>query len=257
MENKTPGQVGDNETLDDLVINGLKIIQPREGYRFSLDSVLLAHFPELHQADKIVDLGTGNGVIPLLLSQREESPRITGVEIQEQMVNRARRSVELNQLQDRIEIINLDINNIQDYWSGGFADLVVSNPPFWRKNEGKLSNNREEAIARHELQVTLSELIRQARYILRSGGRLVLIHRADRLPEIMQEFANNKIAVKKLQTVHALTNKEAKQVLVAGEKGARPGLKILPPLIIYDQPGQYTEQLMSIYYDGKDRDKSG
>jgi tRNA1Val (adenine37-N6)-methyltransferase len=257
VDNKIPEPVKNNETLDDLLINGLKIIQPREGYRFSLDSVLLAHFPELHQADKIVDIGTGSGVIPFLLSQRRESARITGVEIQEEMVDRARRSVELNNLQDRIEIVNLDINKIQDYWPGGLADLVVSNPPFWKENEGKLSKNREEAIARHELQLNLSELIRQARYILRPGGRLALIHRADRLPEIMQEFNINKIGVKKIQTVHALMNKEAKQVLVEGQKGARAGLKILPPLIIYEQPGQYTQQLLSIYYGGKDGDKIG
>lgn len=257
MNDKKPGHVGNNETLDDLVINDLKIIQPREGYRFSLDSVLLAHFPELLHTGNIVDLGTGNGVLPLLLSQRIESVRISGVEIQEEMADRARRSVEMNRLQDRIEIINLDINQIQNYWPGGFADLVVSNPPFWRKNEGKLSNNREEAIARHELHLTLSQLIKQARYILRPGGRLALIHRADRLPEIIQEFAANKMGIKKLQTVHALIHKEAKQVLVEGEKGARPGLKILPPLIIYEQPGKYTQQLLSIYYGGKGEGKSG
>ncbi|MGI5921702.1 MAG: tRNA1(Val) (adenine(37)-N6)-methyltransferase [Syntrophomonadaceae bacterium] len=248
MSEIMPGLVRDDESLDDLIINGLKIIQPRTGYRFSLDSVILAHFADLRQAENIVDLGSGNGVIPLILSQRKPSARITGVEIQPQMVDRSRRSIQINMLADRVEILNMDIRNIQKEWQGGCADLVISNPPFWRKNEGKISNNPEEAGARHELNLTLSELVSQAGHILRPGGNFALIQRASRLPEIMQELRRNNIGVRRLQTVHSLPDKEAKQVLVEGQKGARSDLKILPPLIIYQQPGQYTQQLLAIYY---------
>lgn len=248
--------IQDDETLDDLIINDMKIIQPRQGYRFSLDAVLLAHFPDLNKVNYIVDLGTGNGVIPLLLAQRTTA-RITGVEIQENMVQRACRSIKLNSLEAQIEIINADIKKIDDYLPGGCADLVLSNPPFWRKGEGRVSKNSEEATARHELSLNLGELIERAQYLLRPGGRLVIIQRADRLQEIMQLFTANKLAAKRLRIIHALDYKEAKLVLLEGEKNSRSGLTILPPLIIYREPGQYTEELISIYYGGKDEDKNG
>lgn len=247
LDNKI-NMVQANETLDDLIINDLKIIQPRQGYRFSLDAVLLAHFPELNKVNRIVDLGTGNGVIPLLLSQRNESVHITGIEIQKQMADRACRSIEYNQLRGRISILHGDINEITDFFPGGSADLVVSNPPFWRKNEGKISINQEEAVARHELTLTLAGLMEKARYVLRYRGRLAIIQRADRLPEVIEAFERNKMSICKLRMVHSYNNKEAKQILVEGIKDARTNLRILPPLIIYQENGQYTRELLSIYF---------
>ena len=169
------------DTLDDLLINDLKVFQARQGYRFSIDAVLLAHFPELEAVKNIIDIGTGSGVIPLLLSQRTRA-NITGIEIQEAMAARAAKSVELNNLEGQINIIRADINRIQNLLPAGCADLVVSNPPYWKKGEGKLSANPEEAVARHEIALTLEQLIRQAAYLLVPRGKLALIQRADRLP---------------------------------------------------------------------------
>lgn len=236
-----------DETLDDLILGGLKIIQPKSGYRFSLDAVLLTHFCSLNRVKQVVDLGTGSGVIPLLLTYLAPHLQITGIEIQEQMADRAKRSVNYNGLEERIKIINLDIKKIKEVLTGGTADLVVMNPPFYKEGEGKVSLNSEEAIARHELKITMRELVQMANYLLKSNGRLALIQRADRLPEILNLLTANNINPTRLRLVHAHSNSEAKLVLVEGQKNNRSPLKILPPLIVYRPNGEYSEEIMSWY----------
>jgi tRNA1Val (adenine37-N6)-methyltransferase len=245
----TEGQDINNkdETLDDLILGNMKVIQARHGYRFSLDAVLLAHFPELTGVKKVIDLGSGSGVIPVLLAVRANDVQICGVEIQSHMVERALRSISFNGLKNRIEIIHADIREVQKILPGGSAELVLSNPPFWRKGEGLISSNLEEAIARHELNLELEELIEKGSYLLVQGGKMAIIHRAERLEEAIELFRRHKLYPKRLRMVHSFIDRNATLLLLEGRKN-RPGkLKILPPLVIYKEPGEYCEEIKRIY----------
>lgn len=237
----------EKESLDDLIVGGMKLIQARSGYRFSIDAVLLAHFVDLSRVKRVVDLGTGNGVIPLLTAGREENCELTGVEFQEDMVKRARRNVSMNGLDERVKIVHADIKRIEDCLTGGYADLVLSNPPFWRKGEGRISSNKEEALARHEIEVDLGDIVAKADYLLRQGGRLAIIQRADRLEEMMMLFKQNKFCLKRMRMIHSRIDHPAKLVLLEGQKNGHGKLDILPPMVIYQQNGEYCEELQKIY----------
>jgi tRNA1Val (adenine37-N6)-methyltransferase len=245
----TDGQVifGEEETLDDLILGNMKIIQAAQGYRFSLDAVLLAHFPEIKRVKRVFDLGTGSGVIPLLLAIRAPDLRISGVEIQPAMVDRARRSINLNGLGDRIEIIQDDIKELEKSLPGGCAELVLSNPPFWRKGEGHISINPEEAIARHELKLNLEELVEQGAHLLCPGGKMAIIQRAERLSEAMEIFRRHNLSIKRLRMVHSFSHRNAGLVLLEGHKNRSGNLTILPPLVIYEKPGEYSDEIKQIY----------
>ncbi len=237
------------ESLDDLILGNMKIIQPVHGYRFSLDAVLLTHFVELLGAKHIIDIGTGNGVIPILLAALASEPSIIGVELQPAMVERARRSINLNGLNHRIEIFQEDIREIDRVLAGGSADLVLSNPPFWKMGEGHLSNNPEEANARHELTLNLKELVDRGAYLLRPGGKMNIIQRAERLEEALEVFRSHKLFPKRLRLVHSYIDRKASLFLLEGMKN-RPGrLNILAPLVIYEKPGEYTTEIKQ-YYGG-------
>jgi tRNA1Val (adenine37-N6)-methyltransferase len=237
------------DTLDDLLINNLKVFQAREGYRFSIDAVLLAHFPEVGQVRKIIDIGTGSGVIPLLLSQRTKA-LITGIEIQADMVTRARQSICFNHLEEQINVIRADINNIDSFLPPGCADLVVSNPPYWKKGEGRISNNPEQAMARHELALTLEQVVDRAAYLLLPKGKLALIERAQRLPEALHLLSKYHLTGHRLRTVHSNRSSDARMVLLEAVKGSRAGLKIMPPLYIYNEDGSYSREIEEIYQGG-------
>jgi tRNA1Val (adenine37-N6)-methyltransferase len=237
------------ETLDDLILGGMKMIQPKKGYRFSLDAVLLAHFVVLKGVKTVVDLGTGNGIIPLLLSHRCADLRIIGVEIQEAMVKRAQRNVLLNHKEAQIEMIRGDIREIENTLApGGLAQLVLSNPPFWRQGEGKISQNQEEAIARHELYLDMEALLDRAFYLLAPGGKLAMIQRADRLEEIMQRFTTRGFSLTRVRFIHSYADRSAKLLLMEGQKQGRGTLAIMPPLIIYQKPGEYGEEIKQLYH---------
>lgn len=239
--------IDNEESLDELILGGLKIFQAKKGYRFSLDAVLLAHFPELKGVQQVVDIGTGNGVIPLILSQRGSLFKIDGIEIQENMVIRATKSIILNKMQERIKILHADVRNIENYLPGGYADLVLSNPPFWKKGEGRISKNQEEAIARHELYLDMEELLDRAAYLLASSGILAIIQRADRLEEIITLFNKKGFLLKRLRMVHSFVDREAKLFLIEGQKKGRGTLRVLPPLIIYKEKGEYCEEIKQLY----------
>jgi len=236
-----------DETLDDLILGGLKLIQPVQGYRFSLDAVLLAHFPELSGVQRAVDLGTGSGVIPLLLAVRSPQVKVIGVELQTGMVERARRSVSLNGLQDRIEIIAADIREIEKSLPGGSAELVLSNPPFWKKGEGHVSRQPEQAAARHELHLNLEQLVSQGAYLLAPGGKLAIIQRAERLAESLEILRRSQLTLTRLRMVHAFLDRKAGLVLVEAVKSRRGRLTVLPPLLVYTQVGQYSPEIQAIY----------
>ncbi len=240
--------VYEGETLDDLIIGGYKLIQPRQGYRFSIDAVLLSHFPEIKKVKQVVELGSGNGVIPLLLSARSGSIRIIGVEIQEPMVIRARRSVEYNRLQEQVQIIQGDLQTIEKYLPAASTDLVLSNPPFWGRGEGRISKNPEEACARHEIAMDLKGLVRAAAYLLSPGGSFCLIHRAERLTDIVNLCTAYRLLPVRLRTVHSFWHEEAKLILLEAQKREQGRLQVLPPLVIYNKPGEYSEEINRFYY---------
>ncbi|MEN6351637.1 MAG: tRNA1(Val) (adenine(37)-N6)-methyltransferase [Syntrophomonas sp.] len=237
----------EEESLDDLILGGLKIFQPRQGYRFSLDAVLLSHFPKLEKINTAVDLGTGNAVIPILLTERNPVIKVFGIEIQESMVKRARRSIVYNHLQERIEVIQGDIKRIEEILPRGLAELVLSNPPFWKKGEGRISSNEEEAWARHEMKVELEQIVAAASYLLTDGGKFCIIQRADRLLEVLELFRKYRLTPKSLRNVHPFIDREAKLVLLEGWKNRGGKLVLAAPLIVYEAPGVYCPEIREIY----------
>lgn len=236
-----------DETLDDLLLNNLQIIQPVRGYRFSLDAVLLAHFPELEKASRVFDLGTGSGIIPLLLTTRNPQLQITGIEIQSAMADRARRSVTINGLEDKIEIIEADVSQLPKNQPGGSADLVLSNPPFWKMGEGYVSSNQEEAIARHEMNLKMDQLLKAGEYLLVPGGALAVVQPARRLEEMLESFQRHHLYPHKLRLVHSFIDRNASLVLLEGRKNRRGSLEIMPPLVIYERPNQYSAEIKKLY----------
>ncbi len=235
------------ESLDDLLLGGMKLFQSREGYRFSLDAVLLAHFPLLDGIKRAVDLGAGSGVISLLLAYLSPSLCITAIEIQENMVKRAQKSIVFNHLEGRIGLVQADIRDIGKYVSPGSADLVISNPPFWKKGEGRISPNAEKAIARHELEVELKDIIRAAAYLLSPRGCFCLIQNAERLQESLRLFSDHDLSLGRIRPVYSLPGRKAKMLLLEGQKGGTRASVVLPPLFVYESPGVYSKEVRGWY----------
>ncbi|NMA01902.1 MAG: tRNA1(Val) (adenine(37)-N6)-methyltransferase [Clostridia bacterium] len=238
-------EIKHDESLDDLILSGLKIIQKKSGFRFAIDAVLLAHFTSLENKDKVIDLGTGTGIIPLLLTTRCEDLDITAVEIQGDMVEMAKRSLELNNL-DNIRIIQGDFRELESLYNDKF-NLVISNPPYLPLNQGKISPREDIALSRHELKCNLREVISTASRLLKMGGRFSLVHRSERLAEIITEFTRKNIEPKRLRLVYPQLEKPSNLVLLEGIKGAKPGLKIEKPLAVYDGQGNYTQEVLKFY----------
>jgi len=235
------------ETLDDMQLGNMKIIQPRNGYRFAIDAVLLAFFANLDGINTAIDLGTGSGVIPLILSHRSKHIKVKGIELLDSAVDRARRNMVLNGLAERVEIIHSDIKDIEKVLPRGGVDLVLSNPPFWKKGEGRISKNYEEALARHEININLNQIVSTASYLLSTSGKFCIIQRADRLDEALMYFQENNFRMVKIRLVYAFADREANLVLLEGQKSGKKKLITLPPLVIYKKVGIYTEELNSIY----------
>lgn len=241
-------EIFDNETIDDLILGGLKIIQKKKGFRFAIDAVLLAHFATVKKGAKIIDLGTGTGVIPLILSTRGRDLEITGVEIQKQVAQMAQRSIALNHLEG-IKIINTDFNDLDSMHHTKY-DLVVSNPPYLPVDRGKISPSEEIALSRHELKCSLEDLVKSAVLLLKNQGRFALIHRSDRLAEIIALLTTHKLEPKRIRLVHPFFGKPANLLLVEAIKGAKTGVAVHEPLVIYDNDGKYTKEILE-YYGGE------
>jgi len=242
-------EIRENETIDDLIISDLKIIQKSKGFRFSIDAVLLAHFATVKKRDKVIDLGTGTGVIPLILSSREADLDLTGIEIQAEMAEMSSRSMVLNKRAD-IKIIQGDFRKLDKMFNDKF-DLVVSNPPYLPINHGKISPIPQVAISRHEIKCNLDELVQTAARLLRFQGRFALIYKVERLSEIFRELQKGSLEPRRMRLIHPQINKPANLVLIEAVKGAKSDLKILEPLIIYNQDGAYTKELLEYYFGGE------
>lgn len=236
-----------DERLDDLQRNGYKLIQNTKIFCFGMDAVLLCAFSKIENGDNVLDMCSGNGVIPILLKGRTGGRHFTGLEIQDVNIDIARRSIEYNHLEQDVEIIQGDVKEASKIFGGASFDVVTCNPPYMNENHGLKNPDSHKAIARHEILCTLEDVIREGARVLRPGGRFYMVHRPHRLTEIIELMKKYRIEPKRLRFVHPFINKDANMVLVEGIRGARPMVKLEPPLIIYESPGVYTKEVYDLY----------
>lgn len=234
------------ERLDDLQIKDLKIIQHEAEFCFSLDAVLLAHFATLKPGMSVVDLGTGTGVISLLLVARGAG-RITGIELNETMADMAARSVRLNGLDRQIQIRQGDFRKLKGMLPAGEAGMVISNPPYRPLGGGFLNPRDNVAMARHEVTANLQDVVAAARYLVKFRGRFAMVHLPERMAEILKTMSNAGIEPKRLQLVYPAVKRKPTMLLVEGVRGANPGLDVLPPLVVYNSDGSYSEEILEYY----------
>ncbi|ELW0116144.1 tRNA1(Val) (adenine(37)-N6)-methyltransferase [Staphylococcus pseudintermedius] len=235
------------ERLDYLIREDLRIIQNDAVFSFSTDALLLGHFTEVRKRDRILDMCAGNGVIPLLLSDKGNNV-ITGVEIQPQLVNMAVRSVQYNHLEDRITMVEMDINALIQAYSPAQFDLITCNPPYFKANQTNQHQLEAHKIARHEIYCTLDDCLRVSNHLLKEGGRVVMVHRAERMLDLFEAMRHYRIEPKRLHMIFSKPGKAAQTIVVEGRKGGRQGLDIAPPFYIYDEQGDYTPEMKEIYY---------
>ncbi len=236
------------ERIDDLLRQELKIIQNPASFCFSMDAVLLANFATVKSNDNVIDLGTGSGVIPLLLASRQKRLKVTGLELQAEVADRAQRSVQLNNLTETIKITQGDLKQVEELLPLGQADLVTCNPPYMSTGHGLLNELDSMAIARHEIKCTLEDVIRAGSKLLTFKGRMAVVHKPHRLVDIFYLMRQYKIEPKRLRLVYPRPGRKCNMVLVEGLLGGGVELEVLEPLFIYGADGQYTEELLSIYY---------
>jgi tRNA1Val (adenine37-N6)-methyltransferase len=245
-----------DETLDTLFDGRLRILQSRRGYRFSLDALLLAHFAGPRGREKVFDLGAGSGVVSLILATFYPDLFVTGIEIQEAMVACARRSARLNGLDRRVQILQRDVRTIAKTLPPAPADLVVCNPPYRGIGSGRVSQECERMIARHEIKGELMDFVHAGAHLLDNKGRMVLIFLAGRTSDLLQSMRSAGIEPKRLRFVHSCPGREAGLVMAEGVKGGRREQKVLPPLILYDRRRHYTAEVAAILSgDGFTRDR--
>ena len=236
------------ETLDTLFGGRLRILQKKGGYRFSIDALLLAHFAEPRSKDRIIDLGTGCGIMPLIIAFHKKTGKIAGVEIQPSLADLARRNAALNRLSTRIKILEKDLRDLEGKNVRGIFDLVLSNPPYRKVGAGRVNPRLEKALARHEFKATLQDVLRAARYLLKEKGRLAMIYPASRAAELIQEMRQIHLEPKRLQFVHSHLKEEARLVMVEGFKEGRAQVRVLPPLVVYDSAGNYTPEARELFH---------
>ncbi|MBE5940753.1 MAG: tRNA1(Val) (adenine(37)-N6)-methyltransferase [Lachnospiraceae bacterium] len=237
----------EGESLVDLERNGYKIIQSKDGFCFGMDAVLLTFFAKVKAGENVIDLGTGTGIIPILLEAKTEGKHFTGLEIQEKSVHMARRSVEFNSLQDKIDIVEGDIKEAPAIFGRASFDVVTSNPPYMNDMHGIKNPDMPKAIARHEVLCTLEDVVSGAAALLKQNGRFYMVHRPHRLVEIINTLTKYKLEPKRIQMVHPFIDKEANMVLIEAVKGGGSMVKMEQPIIVYDEPGKYTNFIHEIY----------
>ena len=239
----------ENERIDDLEYKGLKIIQNTEGFCFGIDSVLLSDFAkELRNNSKVLDLGTGTGILSILLTEKTNLKEIYGIEIQEEVADMARRSVMLNNLEDKIEIINKNIKDLKEIFENNTFDSIVTNPPYKKLETGKTNERLNKFISRHEVTANLEDFIKISVDLLKDKGTLYMVHRPERLAEIIYILKKYKLEPKKMRFVHSNSEQEPKLVLIKAVKNAKEFLKVEKPLFVYNKNGNYTDEILEIYH---------
>lgn len=237
----------ENERIDDLQRNGYRIIQNRDRFCFGMDAVLLSGFAQVRPGERVADLGTGTGIIPILLEAKYEGEHYIGLEIQKEMADMAARSVKLNGLQEKISIVEGDIRNAGDLLGLSKFDVVTSNPPYMNDAHGLKNPDLPKAIARHEVLCTLEDVVREAARLLKPGGRFYMVHRPHRLIEIITALTERKLEPKRMKLVHPYVDREANMVLIEAVRGGRSMIKVEAPVVVYREPGVYTEEIYEIY----------
>jgi tRNA1(Val) A37 N6-methylase TrmN6 len=235
--------------INDLVyFDNLKIVQNKEYFNFSLDSVLLPNFCIVNNNTKnILDLCTGNAPVPLILSLKTKN-KIYGVEIQKNIYELAKESVKINNLDKQIEIINEDACKIDKYFETDTFDLITCNPPYFKlNNDSILNDNSVKSIARHEIMISIDDIMKLSKKLLKNNGSLCIVHRTDRLIDIITSMKNNNIEPKRIRFIYPKEGKESNLVLIDGHKNGKTGLKLLPPLYVHNEDGSYTDEVLKIF----------
>lgn len=236
-----------DETLDSIYNGKVKVFQSKKGYRFSIDAVLLAEFVRGLKGDNIIDIGTGCAIVPLMLAKNNPNIKVTGVEIQDSLYELAKKNVIENDFSDRIKIIRHDMREVKGVFKPASFDIVTANPPYVECDAGRINPESEKAIARHEIKLSLDELIKTAKYLLSSTGRIVIIYPAKRAVDLVDLLRKHNVEPKMMQMIHSKLDGEAKLVIVKASKSAkRGGLKVLPPCIIYNDDNTYTDKVERI-----------
>lgn len=237
----------ENERIDDLQRNHYRIIQNPEKFCFGMDAVLLSGFAGAKEGSRVLDLGTGTGIIPILMEAKTDAAHLVGLEIQEDSADMARRSVCLNRLEEKIEIITGDIKEAVSLFGAASFDVVTCNPPYMTEHHGLTNPEAPKAIARHELLCTLEDVISQAAKLLKPGGSFYLVHRPFRLVDILVLLREYRLEPKRMKMVHPFMDKEPNMVLLQASRGGKARLTVEKPLIVYQQPGVYTDEIYDIY----------
>ncbi|MBQ2752530.1 MAG: tRNA1(Val) (adenine(37)-N6)-methyltransferase [Firmicutes bacterium] len=241
-------EVKETERIDDLHRNGYQIIQDPKRFCFGVDAVLLSGFAQAKKGEKVIDLGTGTGIIPILMEAKTDGEHFTGLEIQEESAEMAKRSVSLNDLDEKIDIVCGDIKEADKLFKAGAFDVVTSNPPYMNDGGGFKNDYGPKAIARHELLCSLDDVARAAAKLLRFGGRFYIVHRPHRLADIICTLREHRLEPKRIRFVQPYADKEPNMVLIEASNGGKSMVKVMPPLIIYKEDGTYTEETLEIYY---------
>ncbi len=244
---KGPILLRDDERIDDLQRNHYGIIQRKGTFCFGMDAVLLSGFAQVKSGESVLDLGTGTGIIPILLSAKTEGRHFTGLEIQEESADMARRSVAYNGLEKKIAIITGDIKEAGDLFARASFDVVTSNPPYMNESHGLKNPGDAKAIARHEVKCTLEDVVREGTKVLKPGGRFYMVHRPRRLIEVIQTMKEYGLEPKRMKLVHPYRDREANMVLLEAVRGGGPLLKVEAPVIVFDGNGAYSEEIRTTY----------
>ena len=259
-------ELREDERIDNLEIKNMKIIQNKNGFCFGIDSVLLSNFAkEIKPGSRVVDLGTGTGILGILLCAKTNLSEIIGIEIQPEVAEMASRSIKLNNLENKFKILNINIKEIINKKNNNLNnkintkinleknsfDYVISNPPYKKINTGKINENEKKLISRHELTANLNDFIETANYLLKDKGTLFMVHRPDRLVDILENMRKEKIEPKEITFVYPKINKEPNLILIKGIKNGGEFLKINKPLYVYDEKGNYTNEILKIYGKNK------
>lgn len=236
-----------NERLDELQRNGYRIIQNPEKFCFGMDAVLLSGFAKAKKNDNVLDMGTGTGIIPILMEAKTEAAHLTGLEIQEESADMAKRSVALNNLQEKITIVQGDIREAETLFGAASFDVITCNPPYMIGQHGLQNPDAPKAIARHEILCTLEDVISQTAKLLKPGGNFFMVHRPFRLAEIMVILHEYKLEPKRMQLVYPYVDKEPNMVLIEANRGGKPRITVEKPLIVYKEVGVYMPEIYEIY----------
>lgn len=243
----TQNNLRPGEHIDELQRNGYRIIQDRKRFCFGMDAVLLSGFVHVKPGERVLDLGTGTGIIPILLEAKTEGKHFTGLEIQPESADMAGRSVELNHLEEKIEIVNGDIKDASKYFGASSFDVITTNPPYMIHNHGIVNGQDAKTIARHEVLCTLEDIMRESAKILPPKGRFYMVHRPFRLSEIMCVMTKYGIEPKRMKLVYPYVDREPNMVLIEGLRGGKPRMTVEKPLIVYKEEGVYTEEIYEVY----------